>query len=78
MAIMPSLLGLGGCDMEAWVPVVAALITGPTVVVLQRLRKENTEQHNQSRGILDHILYRIEKINDKFDEHINDHYKENV
>lgn len=64
--------------MEAWVPVVAALITGPTVVVLQRLRKENTEQHNQSRGILDHILYRIEKINDKFDEHINDHYKENV
>jgi hypothetical protein len=64
--------------MEAWVPVVAAVITGPIVVILQRLRKENTSQHAESRGILEHILQRVEKINDKFDNHIDEHHKENV
>jgi hypothetical protein len=75
---MLNLLGLGGFDMEAWIPVVAAVITGPTVVILQKLRKENTNQHAESRGILEHILHRVEKISDKFDNHIDEHHKENV
>lgn len=58
--------------MEIWIPVVVAIITGPVVVILQRLRKENTEQHSESRGILTHILHRVEKIDDKLDAHIKE------
>lgn len=58
--------------MEIWIPVLVAVITGPVVVILQRLRKENTSQHAESRGILTHILNKVEKIDDKLDEHIKE------
>jgi hypothetical protein len=58
-----------------WVPIVAAFITGPVVVVLQKLRRENTSQHNESRGLLEHLVVKIDKIDDKLDEHITDHNK---
>jgi hypothetical protein len=58
--------------MEIWIPVIAAIITGPTVVVLQKLRRENTSQHAESRGILTHILNKVEKIDDKLDNHIKE------
>jgi hypothetical protein len=58
-----------------WVPIVAATITGPVVVVLQKLRKENTSQHNESRGLLEHLVIKIDKIDDKLDDHITDHNK---
>lgn len=56
----------------------AALITGPTVVVLQQLRKENTTQHAESRGLLEHLVIKIDKIDDKLDAHIGDpaHYQQ--
>ena len=59
-----------------WVPIVAAVITGPTVVVLQLLRKENTSQHAESRGLLEHLVIKVDKIDDKLDAHIGDpsHY----
>jgi hypothetical protein len=58
--------------MEIWIPVLVGIITGPVVVILQKLRKENTEQHSESRGILTHILNKVEKIDDKLDEHIKE------
>jgi hypothetical protein len=58
--------------MELWIPVLVGIITGPVVVILQKLRKENTEQHSESRGILTHILDKVEKIDDKLDEHIKE------
>jgi hypothetical protein len=58
--------------MELWIPVLVGIITGPVVVILQKLRKENTEQHSESRGILTHILNKVEKIDDKLDEHIKE------
>jgi hypothetical protein len=61
--------------MDWLVPVVVAVIGGPVVVLLQQLRKENTSQHAESRGILTHILDKVEKVDDKLDTHIKEGHK---
>lgn len=50
-----------------------AVITGPVVVILQKLRKENTDQHAESRGLLEHMVVKVDNINDKLDGHIRSH-----
>jgi hypothetical protein len=59
--------------MYWFVPIVVAVITGPVVVILQRLRKENTSQHAESRGLLEHMVVKVDNINDKLDGHIRSH-----
>lgn len=59
--------------MEWLVPVIVAVITGPVVVVLQRLRRENTEQHAHNTILLRHIGSRIDRIATKLDSHIGWH-----
>lgn len=56
-----------------WVPIIVALITGPVVVVLQKLRKENTDQHNEGRILLKVIGNKVDKIGSKIDNHIGWH-----
>jgi len=46
---------------------------GPVVVVLQRLRKENTDQHNEGRILLRLIGNKVDKIGSKIDGHIGWH-----
>ena len=59
--------------MENWfVPIIVALLTGPVVVILQKLRNENTNQHAESRTLLEHVVVKIDKVSDKLDEHIKD------
>ena len=59
--------------METWlVPIIVAVLTGPVVVILQKLRSENTSQHAESRGLLEHLVVKIDNIDDKLDEHISD------
>lgn len=59
--------------MEAWlVPIIVAILTGPVVVILQKLRNENTSQHAESRGLLEHLVLKVDKVTDKLDEHIKD------
>jgi hypothetical protein len=58
---------------QIWVPIVVAVITGPVVVVLQKLRKENTEQHNEGRILLRLIGTKVDKIGSKLDNHIGWH-----
>jgi hypothetical protein len=59
--------------VEAWlVPIIVAVLTGPVVVILQKLRSENTSQHAESRGLLEHLVIKIDNIDDKLDEHISD------
>ena len=58
--------------MEWAIPVLVAVITGPVVVLLQRLRSENTEQHAESRGLLEHLIVKVDKIDDKIDNHVRD------
>jgi hypothetical protein len=57
--------------MEWLVPIVVAVITGPVVVILQKLRQENTSQHAESRGLIEHLVVKLDGIDDKLDEHIN-------
>jgi hypothetical protein len=69
--------------MAAWlVPIIVAVLTGPVVVLLQKLRSENTSQHAESRGLLEHLVIKIDNMDDKLDAHISDpahnNYKESV
>ena len=60
--------------MEAvWVPIVVALITGPVVVVLQKLRKENSDQHAEGRALLERVADKVDGVATKLDEHIGWH-----
>lgn len=52
--------------MEWLVPILVAVISGPVVVILQQLRKENKEQHGE-------LAIKIDKIDNKLDNHINWH-----
>ena len=61
--------------MEWLIPVVVAVITGPVVVLLQQLRKENTEQHAESRSLLERVADKVEKVDEKLDGHIEWHLK---
>jgi hypothetical protein len=71
---MPSPSEVVGFEMEmVWVPIVVAIISGPLVVVLQKLRKENTEQHEEGRILLKMIGSKVDKIGSKLDNHIGWH-----
>jgi uncharacterized membrane-anchored protein YhcB (DUF1043 family) len=61
--------------MEWLVPVIVAVIGGPIVVLLQQLRKENTEQHGESRALLERVADRVDKVDEKLDGHIDWHLK---
>ena len=58
---------------EIWIPVLVALITGHVVVVLQKLRKENTDQHAEARILLRIIGNKVDKVATKIDNHIGWH-----
>ena len=58
---------------SVWVPIIVAVIMGPVVVVLQKLRKENTEQHSEGRILLKMIGTKVDKIGSKLDNHIGWH-----
>jgi hypothetical protein len=58
---------------SVWVPIIVAVITGPVVVVLQKLRKENTQQHEEGRILLRVIGNKVDKIGSKLDQHIGWH-----
>ena len=58
---------------EIWVPIVVAVIMGPIVVVLQKLRKENTSQHAEGRILLRVIGNKVDKIGSKLENHIGWH-----
>lgn len=60
--------------MEAiLVPIVVAVITGPVVVVLNKLRSENTSQHAESRDLLQKVADKVDSVGTKLDEHIGWH-----
>jgi transcription termination factor NusB len=59
--------------MEALIPIIVAIIGGPVVVILQKLRKENTSQHAESRQLLNIVVDKVEKVDNKLDGHITWH-----
>jgi hypothetical protein len=55
------------------VAIVVAVITGPVVVLLQMLRRENTTQHGESRELLHHMVIKVDDINENLNTHIKEH-----
>lgn len=55
------------------VPIVVALITGPMVVLISRMRSENSEQHAEARQLLKQVANKVDKVGSKLDEHIGWH-----
>ena len=55
------------------VPIVVALITGPVVVLVSMMRKENNEQHSEARQLLKQVASKVDKVGSKLDEHIGWH-----
>lgn len=55
------------------VPIVVAVITGPMVVLINMMRKENTEQHSEARQLLKQVANKVDKVGSKLDEHIGWH-----
>jgi hypothetical protein len=56
-----------------WIPVIVAVISGPLVVVIQKLRKENTQQHAEGRALLERVADKVDSVGQKLDEHIGWH-----
>jgi hypothetical protein len=54
--------------MDWWVPIVVAIITGPAAVLIQMLRRENTQQHAESRELLHHMIMKVDDIHDDVSE----------
>jgi hypothetical protein len=61
-----------------FVPILVALITaGGGALLVQRLRKENTEQHEHNSGLLHHLSNQIGGIDrkvDRLDERLDSVY----
>jgi len=55
------------------VPIVVAVIGGPLVVVIQKLRKENSDQHAEGRALLERVADKVDGVATKLDEHIGWH-----
>jgi hypothetical protein len=65
--------------MEAiLVPILVAVITGPMVVILNKLRSENTSQHAESRDLLQQVADKVDNVDTKLDEHIGWHKGKDV
>lgn len=55
------------------VPIVVAVIGGPIVVLLSKVRSENTSQHAEARSLLRQVATKVDKVGTKLDEHIGWH-----
>ena len=59
--------------MNWFIPVLVAVITGPVVVLLQLLRRENTDQHAEGRELLREVIQKVDNVGSKIDGHIGWH-----
>jgi hypothetical protein len=60
--------------MESWiVPILVAIIGGPLMVLMQVLRKENTNQHAEGQSLLREVITKVDNVGTKIDNHIGWH-----
>lgn len=55
------------------VPIIVAVIGGPIVVLLNKLRSENSSQHGEARILLQKVADKVDNVGTKLDEHIGWH-----
>jgi len=56
-----------------WVPLAVALIGGPVMWFLTRFDRRNTDQHAENQKVLNRIESKIEKVDDRLNDHITWH-----
>jgi uncharacterized membrane-anchored protein YhcB (DUF1043 family) len=56
-----------------WVPILVALIGGPVMWFLARFDRRNTEQHGENQKVLTRIEGKIERLDQRVDDHITWH-----
>jgi cytochrome c-type biogenesis protein CcmH/NrfF len=62
-----------------WIaPVVVALIGGPLMWLLTRFDKRNTEQHGENLKVLNRIESKVDRVDQRIDEHIEWHFDQSV
>jgi len=54
----------------------AALVGGPVMWFLARFDRNNTEQHDTSFNKLNEISTKVDKLDSRFDDHIEWHMKD--
>lgn len=54
-------------------PVLVALIGGPVMWFLARFDRRNTEQHGENQKVLTRIEGKIERLDQRVDDHITWH-----
>lgn len=61
--------------MQAWIPVVVALVGGggPIVALIMRLDRKNDQQHGENARVLNRIESKVDKIDDRLFDHIQNH-----
>jgi hypothetical protein len=50
-----------------------AVIGGPLMVLMQLLRRENSSQHSEGRELLNRVIYKVDAVGTKIDNHIGWH-----
>ena len=48
-----------------WVPIIVAIISGPLVAVIQKLRSDNNKDHAEVKTFLQNILTRITRVDER-------------
>lgn len=59
--------------MQWLTPVLVAVIGGPLMWFLTRFDRRNTLQHADNKTVLERIEQKVERVDARFDEHINWH-----
>ena len=56
-----------------WVPIAVALIGGPLMWGLARFDRRNSAQHAENLGVLKRIESKVDKVDDRLDQHVQWH-----
>lgn len=59
--------------LEVFIPVAVAVIGGPLMWFLRRFDRRNSEQHAQNLQSLNRIEKKVDKIDNRLDDHIHWH-----
>lgn len=58
---------------EVLVPIIVAIISGPLLIVMNKVRKENTKQHGEAQILMRVLGRKVDRIGEKIDGHIGWH-----
>lgn len=61
--------------MADWIPVLVAIVGGggPIVALIMRLDRKNDSQHGENGRILSRIEGKVDKLDDRLYDHIQNH-----